>query len=78
MDDEAILALYSWATDNCFRCGRTEVDTTLIASIRTQSGEQQPVRACRACVLDLETERRRDAERHGREYIPGHVGRDGE
>lgn len=72
MDD--ILALYEWTPGSCFRCARTGLDTTHIKTVRPRSGPAREVRACRDCVLELEEVRRRDAERHGVEYVPGHVG----
>lgn len=73
MDNDAILGLYEWGTGTCFRCARTGVDTAAVKRIRPQAGAACEVRACRACTLDLEAERRRDAVQHGRIYVPGIV-----
>lgn len=72
--EEDVLARYWWAVGQCFKCARSEVDTTNVGEIVAQSGEAVPVRACRDCVLDLEAVRRRAAERKGLRYEPGHVG----
>lgn len=72
--EEDVLARYTWATGQCFRCARRDVDTTKVGEITAQSREVVPVRACGGCVLDLEAERRRVSERKGIAYRPGHVG----
>lgn len=73
---DEILALYEWAPGDCFRCAATGVDTTLIADIATPIGTCYPVCACRNCVIDLEQERLRYAERTGGEYVAGLLRRD--
>jgi hypothetical protein len=77
-DNDEILALYNWQTGDCFRCAKVGVDTTLIAIIRPPSDGTQEVRACRACVLDLEAMRQRAAVRTGRPYTPGRLADVGE
>lgn len=74
MDDEEILSLYRWATGPCFRCAHTDLDTTRIRQIDTPIGVHYDVRACRACILDLEAERQRRAARANGEYTPGRLG----
>lgn len=74
MTDDQILALYQWATGTCFRCARTNVDTTRIRELDTPAGVRYDIRACRECVLDLEGERERHAKRAGHEYIAGELG----
>jgi hypothetical protein len=74
MDSDEILGLYPWSSGACFRCARGKVDTTHLAEICTPAGAHYDVRACRACVLELEDERRRYAERRGLTYRPGRLG----
>lgn len=72
MGDGKILALYRWQLAGaCFRCARVGLDTTLIKRVRTPLGDEVEFRACKECVLDLERERYRHAEKAGVEYIPG-------
>lgn len=72
MDGEEILPLYPWGSGTCFRHPQAgEVDTTCIAVLRPQCGPAREIRACRACVLAMEHDRRRAAERSGLEYTPG-------
>jgi hypothetical protein len=73
-DDDEILGLYQWQTGTCFRCARAEVDTMRLQEITTRAGVCYDVRACRGCILVLEAERRRIAERQGRKYTPGQLG----
>lgn len=75
MTDEQILALYDWMVGDCFRCARTSLDVADIAEIETPAGKQYAVAACRSCILALEDERRRRAERLGAPYRPGCIGR---
>lgn len=81
MDDRHITSLYRWEPGSCFRCARTDLDTTRISEINTRAGVKYDVRACRDCILELEAEQQRRAERAGREYVPGTLprceGRDG-
>lgn len=73
---EQILALYDWATGpRCFRCARSRVAVTRISAIDTPAGDEVDVHACRDCVLALEAERRRRAQREGRPYKAGRIGR---
>lgn len=75
MDTAALLALYDWAPGRCFRHPELgEVETAHLKQLHPRRGPAQDVRACKACVLELETERRRAAERAGREYQPGRAG----
>lgn len=74
MDDDAILSLYEWATGACFRCARTDLDTTRLKELRPPAGVRYDVRACRACILGLEVEREHHAKRTGSEYVPGQLG----
>ncbi|MET9222286.1 hypothetical protein ABZX65_26470 [Streptomyces sp. NPDC003300] len=74
MDDEDITRLYLWATGSCFRCARSRVETTSLNQIDTPAGVRYDVRACRACVIDLEYERMRRADRLGARYMPGGLG----
>lgn len=73
-DDDEILGLYQWQTGTCFKCAHTGIDTTRLREITTRAGVRYDVRACRDCVLALEGERRRIAEKQGREYVPGRLG----
>lgn len=75
MDRGEILSHYKWATGNCFRCANADTPTTLLAEITPPAGDRYEVRVCERCVLELEGERRRYAERTGREYKPGLLGR---
>lgn len=74
MTPDAILALYEWKVGACFRCGQAELFVTGVDEINTPRGERYDLSACGACVLDLEEERRRYAERRGRTYEPGGLG----
>jgi hypothetical protein len=74
MDGEEILPLYPWESGTCFRHPQAgEVDTTCIAVLRPQHGDAREIRACRACVLAMECDRRRAAERAGLKYEPGRL-----
>ncbi|WJD95556.1 hypothetical protein [Streptomyces antimycoticus] len=75
MDRGEILSLYKWATANCFRCAKTNTNATLLAEITPPAGDRYEVRVCERCVLELEQERRRYAERTGRKCAPGRLGR---
>ena len=75
MTPDAILALYEWAIGTCFRCGEVDVFVTRIDEIVTPRGERYELSACGACVLNLEEERRRYAERKGIAYQAGGLGR---
>ncbi|MGW0032144.1 hypothetical protein ACWDXD_20240 [Streptomyces sp. NPDC003314] len=74
MTPDAILALYDWTTGACFRCGRTDLFVTRVDEIVTPGGELYELSSCGACVLVMEEERRRFAERRGRTYEPGSLG----
>lgn len=74
MDRGEVLALYEWAPGNCFRCAQTDVPTTRICQLDTPIGDCYELCACERCILELEEERRRYADRHGSEYEPGRLG----
>ncbi|MEU1663519.1 hypothetical protein ABZ547_07885 [Streptomyces sparsogenes] len=74
MDRREILALYEWAPGNCFRCARTDTPTTHLDELDPPAGGHYEARVCEECVLELEDERRRYAERVGSEYKPGRLG----
>lgn len=71
--DNDVLVLYPWQPGDCFRCARKRVDTTEVDEITPRSGEPVPLRACQRCVLALERERARNAERGGETYTPGRL-----
>lgn len=71
MTPDAILALYTWTTGPCFRCGENDVFVTHIDDIATPSGDVYRLSACGSCVIILETERWRHAVRRGEAYEPG-------
>ncbi len=73
MNDD-IAGLYTWAPGACFKCARTGLPTTRLDQIDTPAGVRYDVRACVDCLLDLERERQRHAERTGRKYVPGLLG----
>ncbi|MEU2674238.1 hypothetical protein ABZ622_36315 [Streptomyces sp. NPDC007164] len=74
MTPDALLSLYQWKAGTCFRCAQGEVYVTPIGHINTPSGESYGLAACGACVLDLELERQRYADRKGFDYLPGTLG----
>ncbi|MFB6573032.1 hypothetical protein [Streptomyces noursei] len=45
-----------------------------MGEIATPLGETYEIRACEACVVAMEEERRRWAERRGHGYLPGGLG----
>lgn len=74
MDSEQILKLYSWDDGVCFRHpGKGEVLTTHLWTVRPPAGGIQDIRGCQECVVSLERQRERAAERDGREYSPGEL-----
>lgn len=75
MDRREILAHYQWATGECFKCARSAVRTTRLGALCPPSGGHYEIRVCEECILELEDERRRHAERGGRKYEPGALGR---
>jgi len=77
MTPDAILALYDWQIGACFRCGQADLFVTRVDEIVTPRGEKYELSACGSCVLAMEEERRRFAERRGRAYDPGGLGRGG-
>ena len=74
MTPDAILAHYTWVIGTCFRCGGADVFVTRMSEIVTPRGERYELSACGSCVLKLEEERRRYAERKGKSYEPGGLG----
>lgn len=74
MDDDEILALYKWEPTGapCFRCAQGDLDeTTVVTEVHTPLGDHVEFRACAGCILALEAERRRFAEKVGVKYEPG-------
>ena len=71
MTPDAILALYEWTIGGCFRCGQVDLFVTHVDEIVTPSGDRYELSSCGSCVLAMEEERRRYAERRGRAYEPG-------
>lgn len=76
MEAEDILNLYDWAPGDCFQCARTNLDTAVVAVLHPASSPPQQVRACRICLLLLESEREAGAARAGLPYEPGRIGKD--
>jgi hypothetical protein len=74
MNEDEILALYDWASGDCFRCAETGIDTTLIDEVHPRIGGTAEFRACRGCVLAIEAERERHARQASRRYEPGKLG----
>lgn len=74
MRTDEILAAYTWATGDCFKCASLRLPTTRVGEIDTRSGEHYDVRACEACVLVMERERQRWLVRRGTMYRPGVLG----
>lgn len=75
MDRQQILNLYQWALGICFRHPmKGDVPTAVIQTIRPRAGDEEPVRVCEDCVMELEQERWVEASRSGVDYRPGHVG----
>lgn len=75
MNRQQILDLYTWAQGICFRHpAKGETATTHVETIRPAGGGLQDVRACAACLLAMEEDRRAAAERDGVTYKPGMLG----
>ncbi|MFJ2676425.1 hypothetical protein [Streptomyces sp. NPDC087525] len=74
MTPDTVLALYRWESGRCFRCALTDVYTARLDEIETPGGDIYELRACGACILDLEEERRRYAQNRGLAYEPGTIG----
>lgn len=74
MTPDEILALYEWTLGDCFRCALTHLHVTRIDTITTPAGHDYVLDACGSCVLAMEEERRRHAERRGARYEPGELG----
>lgn len=72
--NDGILNAYDWQVGDCFKCARTRIASTPLGAIVTELGDHYEIHACRACVLQLEAEARRQAERDGRAYKPGQLG----
>jgi len=69
-----VLSYYDWQPGNCFKCARQKVPTTPVSRVTAQCGKRYTVRACQQCLLEMEAQRKRAAERKGEEYMPGRVG----
>ena len=79
MERDQILDLYNWQSGVCFRHpGRGVIETAHVKTIRPRADGDKEIRACRECILAMEDIRREEAARSGREYEPGHVGKDAE
>ncbi|MET9445447.1 hypothetical protein [Streptomyces sp. NPDC006610] len=79
MDRQEILDLYEWQPGVCFRHPRKgELPTAHVKTIRPSAGGVQDVRACQACVYDMERSRKAASERQGKAYSPGRLGSDDE
>jgi hypothetical protein len=74
-DDEAtsedvVLAAYTWTAGTCFKCGRHDTPTAAVGALPRAAGHVT-IQACQACVLRLERDRERAAQRYGWLYSPG-------
>lgn len=69
-----VLSYYEWQPGDCFKCAGREVPTTPAGRITPQSGTAHTVRACQKCILEMEAQRQRAAERRGERYEPGQIG----
>jgi hypothetical protein len=77
MDPAALFALYEWTAGICFRHPEQgEIQTTHLVTLHPRTGEELDIRGCRDCVLLLEGQRERAANRSGDAYQPGQLGRD--
>jgi hypothetical protein len=75
MDRQQILDLYDWQPGVCFRHpNEGEVPTAVVGAIHPRENGEREVRACEACVLNMEDIRREEAARSGSEYEPGRLG----
>jgi hypothetical protein len=75
MEQQQILDLYEWELGVCFRHAENgEVPTARLKTLHPRVGHEEPVRACRDCVTELEQERWAEAGRNGLDYQPGHAG----
>lgn len=72
-NDSSIIDLYDWETGACFRCARTNLPTTHLHALQVENGDIYQIRACETCILQLEADRRRAAERCGQSYRPGRL-----
>lgn len=64
--EEAVLGSYSWVWGSCFRCADERILTAFVDELPTPTGELHVLRACRRCILLIEQERAREAERRTR------------
>lgn len=73
MDSQEILSLYEWTSGVCFRHPSLgETSTATVTTLHPRGADDDiEVRACRACVLDMEAARERAAARAGAPYRPG-------
>lgn len=75
MNRQQILDLYQWEDGICFRHPAAgEQPTAHIQTIKPAAGGIQDVRACPACLLELEREREEAAAQEGAAYFPGRLG----
>jgi hypothetical protein len=75
MDRQQILSLYEWRLGVCFRhpC-KGEVPTAHVKTIHPRVGDDEEIRACEECVIEMEQELWATAAREGVRYEPGHAG----
>lgn len=75
MDSEQILHRYTWSQGVCFRHpANGKGQTAAVKIVHPRHGGREEVRACRECVLDMESERQEAANRAEIPYEPGHAG----
>ncbi|MFD7616547.1 hypothetical protein [Streptomyces sp. NPDC059802] len=75
MDGQQLLDLYIWKAGVCFRHPAEGIaDTTVVKTIHPRMGPTEEVRACRACVVAMETTRCVRAMELGLQYKPGRAG----
>lgn len=75
MNREEILDLYQWRQGLCFRHpARGAVETALVKEIQPRLDGKREIRACRECILAMESIRRDAAKEAGAEYVPGRAG----
>ncbi|MEV8033858.1 hypothetical protein [Streptomyces sp. NPDC086182] len=75
MHRQQILDLYEWAAGICFRHpDQGEIATAHVKTVHPRAGHDEELRACKACILQMEQERWAAASSDGIEYTPGRVG----
>lgn len=67
---DVVVAAYEWSPGRCYRCGQETERSAVVGRLAQPQGDV-PVRACEACVVDLEHARELAAERYGWPYVPG-------